>query len=66
MMMATLVAGFCPERWRKAVDVMLEKIPVVLIIQILIEKRKNGIVFDKDANGCYDHIISGIALLSIR
>jgi hypothetical protein len=35
-------------------------------IQILIQKRTNGIVFDNDAKGCYDRIISGIVLLSIR
>jgi hypothetical protein len=125
MIMLPLYARFCPERWRKAVDVMLEKIPGViqtnklgiiqileadlnqllcsafarnisklaqekdgiisehqygrphrtcispilnklLTIQILIQKRNNGIVFDNDAKGCYDQIISGIALLSIR
>jgi hypothetical protein len=125
MMTVPLDAGFCPERWRKAVDVMLEKIPGVirtnklciiqlleadlnqvlrsafarnisklaqdkdriigehqygrshgtcispilnklLTIQILIQKRTNGIVFDNDVKGCYDRIISGIALLSIR
>jgi hypothetical protein len=29
--MVPLDAGFCPERWRKAVDVMLEKIPGVIL-----------------------------------
>jgi hypothetical protein len=121
MMTVPLDARSCPERWRKAVDVMFEKIPGVirtnklriiqlpeadlnqvlrsafvrnisklaqdkdgiisehqygrshrtcispilnklLTIQILIQK----IVFDNDAKGCYDRIISGIALLSIR
>jgi hypothetical protein len=125
MMTVPLDAGFCPERWRKAVNVMLEKIPgnirtnelriiqsleadlnqvlrsafarnisklaqdkdgiisehqygrshrtcispilnKLLTIQILIQKKTNGIVFDNDAKGCYDRIISGIALLSIR
>jgi hypothetical protein len=125
MMTVPLDAGFCPERWRKAVDVMLEKIPggiqtkklrivqlleadlnqvlrsafarnisklaqdrdgiisehqygrshrtcispilnKLLTIQILIQKRTNGIVFDNDAKGCYDRIISGISLFSIR
>jgi hypothetical protein len=124
MMTVPLDAGFCPERWKKAIDVMLEKIPGVigtnklriiqlleadlnqvlrsafarnisklaqysdgvisehqygrshrncispilnklLTIQILIKKRTNGIVFDNNAKGCYDRIISGIALLSI-
>jgi hypothetical protein len=37
-----------------------------LTSQILIQKRTNGIVFDNDAKGWYDRIISGIALLSIR
>jgi hypothetical protein len=122
MMTVTLDAGFCPERWRKAVDVMLEKImgvirtnklriiqlldadlnqvlrstfarnistlaqdkdgivsehqygrshwtcisPILnklLTIQILIQKRTNGIVFDNNVKGCYDRIISGTALL---
>jgi hypothetical protein len=125
MMTVPLEAGFCPERWRKAVDLILEKIPGVihtsklhsiqlleadlnqvlqsafarnisklaqdkdgiisehqygrshrtcispilnklLTIQILIQKRNNGIVFDNDAKGCYDRIMSEIALLSIR
>jgi hypothetical protein len=125
MMTVPLDAGFCPERWRKAVDVMLENIPGIirtnkpriiqlleadliqvlrsafarnisklaqdsdgiisehqygrshrtcispilnklLTIQILVHKMTNGIVSDNDAKGCYDWIISGIALLSIR
>jgi hypothetical protein len=125
MMTVPLDAGFCPERWRKAVDVMLEKIlgvirtnklriiqlleadlnqvlrsafarniiklaqdkdgiisehqygrshrtcisPILnklLTIQTLIQKRTNGIVLDNDAKGCYDRIISDIALLSIQ
>jgi hypothetical protein len=37
-----------------------------LTIQILIQKRTNGIVFDNDEKGCYDRIRIGIALLSIR
>jgi hypothetical protein len=31
MMKAPLDAGLCPERWRKAVDVMLEKIPGIIL-----------------------------------
>jgi hypothetical protein len=27
MMTVSLATGFCPERWKKAIDVMLEKIP---------------------------------------
>jgi hypothetical protein len=30
MMTVPLVTGFCPERWKKAIDVMLEKIPGVV------------------------------------
>jgi hypothetical protein len=30
MMSVTLDTGFCPERWKKANDVMLEKIPGVM------------------------------------
>jgi hypothetical protein len=114
-----LETGFCPERWRHAVEIMLEKIPVtartnklritqliegdlkqvlratfarnitklahnhevvisehqygwshrmcispilnkLFTIQILIQKQTNGIIFDNDAKGCYDTIISGI------
>jgi hypothetical protein len=37
----------------------------LLIIQILIQTRMNGIVFDNDAKGCYGRIISGISLASV-
>jgi signal recognition particle subunit SEC65 len=125
VMTVPLDAGFFPERWRKAINVVLEKIPGViptnklriiqlleadlnqvlrsafarnisklaqdkygiisehqygrshqncispilkkwLTIQILIQNRTNGIVFDNATKGCYDRIISGIALFSIR
>jgi hypothetical protein len=41
MMTVPLATGCCPERWKKAIDVMLEKIPgmvrsnKLLIIQLL-------------------------------
>jgi hypothetical protein len=34
----------------------------LLTVQLIIQKRIEGIVFDNDAQGCYDRIISGIAL----
>jgi hypothetical protein len=37
-----------------------------ITIQILIQKRKNGIIFDNDAKGCYDRIISGILIATVR
>jgi hypothetical protein len=37
-----------------------------LTIQVLKQKRTNCIVFDNKAKVCYDRIINGIALLSIR
>jgi hypothetical protein len=125
--MATILlkTGFCPERRRHAVYIMLEKIPGIartnkliiiqlleadlnqvlraafernikklahshegvigehqygrshrtciipilnklLTIQILIQKRMNGIIFDNEAKGCYDRIISGISLITVR
>jgi hypothetical protein len=125
MMTVPLATGFCPERWKKAIYVMLEKIPGVvrskklqiiqlleadlhqvlriafarniakiaknnkgiisdhqygrahatcmtpvlnklLTVQLLIQKRTEGIVFDNDAKGCYDRIISRVALASLR
>jgi hypothetical protein len=125
MMTVPLNIGFCPERWNKAIDVKLEKIPGVvrsnklriiqmleadlnqvlriyfarniaklaknnkgiirdhqygrahatcmtsvinklLTVQLMIQKRTEGIVFDNDAKGCYDRIISGVALSSLR
>jgi hypothetical protein len=35
-------------------------------VQLLIQKKTNGIVFDNDAKGCYDRIVSGIALAALR
>jgi hypothetical protein len=125
MMTVPLATGFCTERWKKAIDVMLEKIPGVvrsnklriiqlleadlnqvlciafatniaklaknnkgiisdhqygrahatcmtpvlnklLTVQLLIQKRTEVIVFDNDAKGCYDRIINGVALASLR
>jgi hypothetical protein len=120
-----LAEGFCPERWRQAIDIMLEKIPGVprinklriiqlleaylnkflrsafaryisklaqetpgiisehhygrshqtcltpvlnklLTVQLLIQKKTNGIVFDNDAKGCHDRTFSGIALAVLQ
>jgi hypothetical protein len=36
----------------------------LLTVHLLIQKRTEGIVFDNDARGCYDRIISGVALAS--
>jgi hypothetical protein len=125
LMSIPLLTGYCPERWKHVIDVMLEKIPGVvrsnklriiqlleadlnqviriaftrnitrlakahegviskhqygrshktcispvlnklLTIQILIQKKTNGIVFDNDAKGCYDGIITGIYLATLR
>jgi hypothetical protein len=38
----------------------------LLTVQLLIQKKTNGIVFDNDTKGCYDHIVSGIALAALR
>jgi hypothetical protein len=125
MAIIPLETGFCPEKWRHAVDIMLEKIsgiartnklriiqlleadsnqvlravfarnimkfaqnnegvisehqyershrtcisPILnkfFNIQILIQKRTNGIIFDNDNRGCYDRIVRGISLATVR
>jgi hypothetical protein len=38
----------------------------LLTVQLLIQKKTNRIVFDSDAKGCYDRIVSGIALAVLR
>jgi hypothetical protein len=38
----------------------------LLAIQLLIQKKTNGIVFDNDAKVCYDRIVSGISLARLR
>jgi hypothetical protein len=37
----------------------------LLTVQLLIQKKTNGIVFDNGEKGCYDRIVSGIALAII-
>jgi hypothetical protein len=48
---------------RTCISPILNKL---LTIKILIQKRTNRIIFDNDAKGCYDKIISGISLASVR
>jgi hypothetical protein len=38
----------------------------LLTVKLIIQKKIEGIVFDNDAQGCYDRIISGIALACLR
>jgi hypothetical protein len=38
----------------------------MLTVQLLIQKITTRIVFDNDAKGCYDIIISGVALAALR
>jgi hypothetical protein len=38
----------------------------LLTVQLLIQKKTNRIVLDNDAKGCYDRIVSGIALAALR
>jgi hypothetical protein len=125
LMSTPLLTGYCPERWKHVIDVMLEKIPGVvrsnklriiqlleadlnqvlrisftrnitrlakthegviskhqywrshktcispvlnklIMIQLLIQKKKNGIVFDNDAKGFYDRILNRISLATLR
>jgi hypothetical protein len=48
---------------RTSISPILNKL---LTIQILIQNRTNGIFFDYYAKGCYDRIIRGISLASVR
>jgi hypothetical protein len=125
MMMVPLDTGLCPERWKQAFDVMIEKVPGIprsdklriiqlleadlnqvlriafvrnitrlakdhegiisehqygrahktcmtpllnklLTIKIIIQKKVEGVVFNNDAKGYYDRIISGIALACLK
>jgi hypothetical protein len=45
---------------------MIPVLNKLLTVQLIIQKRTEGIVFDNDAKGCYDRIISGVALVSLR
>jgi hypothetical protein len=38
----------------------------LLTVKLLIQKRTEGIIFDNDAKFCYDRIISGVSLASLR
>jgi hypothetical protein len=38
----------------------------LLTIKLIIQKKVYGIVFDNDAKGCYDRIISGIDLACLK
>jgi hypothetical protein len=38
----------------------------LLTVQLLIQKNTNGIVFDNHAKGCYDRLVSGIALAALQ
>jgi hypothetical protein len=38
----------------------------LLTIQLLIQKKTNGIVFNNNAKGCYDQSVSGISLATLR
>jgi hypothetical protein len=38
----------------------------LITIQLLIQKKTHGIVFDNDAKGCYNRIVSGILIATLR
>jgi hypothetical protein len=44
---------------------MTPVLTTLLTVQLLIQKRTEGIIFDNDAKGCYDRIISGLELASL-
>jgi hypothetical protein len=45
---------------------MMPVLNKLMTVQLLIQKKVSGIVFDNDAKVCYDRIISGIALACLR
>jgi hypothetical protein len=45
---------------------MTQVINKLLTVQLLIQKCPAGIVFDNDAKGCHDRIISGISLAALQ
>jgi hypothetical protein len=53
----------CGKSHRTCISPILNKI---LMIQLVIQKKISGIIFDNDAKGCYDQIISGIPLAAVR
>jgi hypothetical protein len=38
----------------------------LMTIQLIIQKKVEGILFDNDAKWCYDRIISGIAMACLK
>jgi hypothetical protein len=47
---------------KTCISIILNKL---LTIQLLIQKKVNGIVFDNDTKGCYGRIISGVSLATM-
>jgi hypothetical protein len=45
---------------------MIPVLNKLLTVQLLTQKRTKGVIFDNDDKGCYDRIISGVALAALR